>query len=597
MNRKIKGLLSVCVILVLVVVISIVSVKLYRNQSVEVKKYSFSEMNISQLSDLNEGNISSVLDLRYVENDRCCGFSDSSSMTTDLYVANSVVNLSRLMPGCDMKAIKETLSFVSSINIEDLDFLNLMYYVCVCDALDLDIDYPKVNEKLSDYYDDGMDMFYIDSESDSVNIKLIVTAMVKTIMKENLSVELFSPQRGVENVYASYSFMTEDEITFYNSGGDILYCISVFGMNDIVDVNQLMQWFEHWEEIYDRIEIDSITAALQYSEFINVARIFEPNYPITKLQDYYDNLTVKDLGETDDLYVYYNVFRNIDTLDNSEVNGYLKDGMTEIIESDSFVTLDIDIKSTVYGVLLGQEIGYSYDVEKLGNYVEQIYEADHSDATTYDKVSDLYYGLILDQLVNGYDQAYSKDYYQAQVDRLLDEIEYQEETLAAYIISVRRIVEIVSDLQLFGVDINLTRMQKNEIEDGLGLALENNLVRNSVLINDIYIVDEILSLGIITDNEFADAYNKLTVDGGSMSITGEEVIPDIESTFSFFSSLCMMNNYEYIQQQKEYVETLEIDDSVYVQCEGSEEIDLAMIVHGNAIRSYEVGGNKDDTAE
>lgn len=416
-------------------------------------------------------------------------------------------------------------------------------------------------------------------------------------MGDNLSSDFFSPEEGIEQAYENYNFLTEDEVTLYNSGGDILYCISVFNMNDIVDKVILTDWFKYWEKIYSNTDIDSAISALQYSEYINLAKIFEPDYSVKKIQDYYDGLSEDDMGDVEDLYVLYNTLRNIDSLGNTVVNELISNKISSIINSDNFVKLDIDVKSTVYGVILARNSGYLLNEEKIKNYIEQIYTRDDSSETIYDRVYYLYYNLILDQLINGYDQNYNASYFQKQIDEMLKTIDYSSQSMAADIISTRRIVEIISDLQIFDVDIKLTTAQKNKIKKGFKEALQEDAIKNSVLFTDIFIVNKILSLDIVSDEELINIYNELTINGGTRAAADSGLVPDIITTFQFYSSLDMVNNYEYLQDQKKFIESLEKNDSIYVLDENSTELDLSVITFGNAIYSYEPGDDKTEKIE
>ena len=583
------------VVMIVVVIVAATSFVLYSNKNITIEKYSFSETQDINFSFTNshKENINNVLNTLYIEDDNYFGFSNCSNVSMDLYMANSAVNLAKLIPNYDLKLLKEKLLFLSSANIEHFDFLNLIYYTDLCNNLNINVDYSLLNNKLSKYYDENSNLFYIDSYSDSVHIKIIATSIVKRVLKENLSAELFSPEKGIEQAYYTYSFLTGNDVTLYNSGGDILYCISVFGMNDIIDINGLDNWYKYWKNIYESTAVNSDISALQYSDFFSIARIFQPDCPPTKLQDYYDSLEKENIETSDDLYVLYNILKNINTLNNAFVNNLLKYKISDVLNSDSFVNSNIDVKSTAFGVMLAQNTGYSCNNEKLKNYVKQNYSKKFSLANTYDRTSALYYNLILDQLVNGYDQDYNVSYFQSQIDELLKIIDYNSQSIAADIVSTRRIIEIVSDLQIFDVDIRLITSQKNKIKEGFKTALQNSSIKNSVLLNDIFIVEKILSLDIISDEELIAAYKSITANGGTCSVRESEITPDINSTYQFFCSLNRLNNFEYLQEQKSFVETLLLEEGLYALNINSTTLDLSTIAYGNAISSFEIGGDKD----
>ncbi len=593
-NSRINKSVLIVVMIVIAIVAS-VSLVLYNNSNITIEKQSFSEtQSINLLFDNSQKeNINNILNTFYIEDENYFGFSNSFNASVDLYMANSAVNLAKLIPNYDLKILEKKLLFLSSANTDNFDFLNLTYYVDICNNLNINVDYSLLNNKISKYYDENLNLFYIDTAKDSIHIKIIATAIVKRVFKENLSTELFSPEKGIEQAYKNYVFLTENDVTLYNSGGDILYCISVFGMDNIVDKNKLESWYKYWKSIYESMTVSSNIIALQYSEFLNIAKIFQPDYTTKKLQDYYDSLEKENIEVSDDLYVLYNIIKNVDLLKNINAYNSLIDKISAVLINDSFVKSNIDIKSTAFGVMLAQKTGYSLDEEKIKKYVKQNYSKEFPSKNIYARASFLYYNIILDQLVNGYDQDYSVSYFQSQIDELLKTIDYNSQSIAADVISTRRIIEIVSHLQIFDVDIKLTTSQKNKIKKGFK-KLENSSIKRSILINDIFIVNEILSLDIISDEELIAEYKNLTTNGGTYSARKSEIIPDINSTYQFFCSLNRLNNFKYLQEQKTFVETLKLSEGVYADDINSTTLDFSTIVYGNAISSFEIGGDKDD---
>lgn len=581
-------------IMIAVVIVATTSFAIYRNKNTTLEKFTFSEtqdINFS-FNNIQKENINKTLENIYIEDDNYFGFSNRSNMSIDLYIANSAVSLAKILPDYDLKILKEKLSFLSSANTEHLDFLNLTYYIDLCNMLNINIDYSLFNNKLSKYYDEKSNLFYIDSYSDSIQIKIIATSIVKRVLKEKLSTELFSPEKGIQQAYDTYSFLTENDVTLYNSGGEILYCISVFGMNDIVDKNGLHNWYKYWKNVYESAPVNSYISALQYSEYFSIARIFQPDYPPKILQNYYDRLEKENVETSDDLYVLYNILKNICTLNNTIVNNALKQKISDVLSRDSFMSTNIDVKSTAFGFMLAQKTGYSCNKEKIRNYIKKNYSKEFSSESTYDRASNLYYNLILDQLVNGYDQDYNSTYFQSNIDELLRLIDYNSQSIAADVISTRRIIEIVSDLQVFDVDIILTISQKKKIREGCKTALQNNMIKSTVLFNDIFIVNKILSFDIISDEELIAVYKTLTTRGGTFSARKSEITPDVYSTYQFFCSLNRLNHYEYLQEQKTFVETLLLREGLYVLNINSTTLDFPTIAYGNAIRCFEIGGDK-----
>lgn len=593
MNKKIiRNILIITFLAVIIAITACIFINRYRKA--EINKQSFSEMHIPSLSDMPKDNINDVLQSLYVENNEVCGFADKSYKSIDLYTADSIVKLAGALPKYDIGLLKNNFLFLSATDVTKLDLLNLLYYVDLCGQMDIDLDYDMVNNELCKYYDKNQCLFFLDSESDSAHIKLVITALVKKTMKNNLDEKTFELEKGIVQVYDNYEFLTGNSSSLYNSGGDILHCISVFGMNETADMSELAEWFEYWKKTYEDMSIDTSTDALMYSEFLNIAVIFDEKYSREKLDNYYNALDEQKVEEIQDLHIIFNIMDNMDSADNEKVNGLIINRINNALSSESPVTLETDLKSTVYGVLLSQYTGFSYDEDKIKAYINSIYDRDTSGENVYERSSNLYYVIILEQLVNNYEVDYGIKHIQKQIDDMLSEMDYSTESLGSDIISTRRLVEIVSDLRIFDADIKLTQKQINKIKKGIKAALQQEGLKNSVLINDMYIIDRILSLNLVSDEALSEVYNSLTVDGGSRSTAETDAEPDITSTYQFFSSLEMMNNYENIEEQRKFISTHEIKDGLYVNEINDSQMELSVIAYGNSIKYVQTGGTSGD---
>lgn len=597
-KAKSKQITSIAIAIVILIAVIVSSIQFYGNSTVTIgNKYSFSEMYGMDFTIEKSGqnNINSILHSLNIEDSYFFGFSNNTNITIDLYMANAIVNAAKLIPEYNLASLKQNLSFLNNTNIESLDFLNLSYYIELCLNLEIELDYPKIVSALSNYYDKETNLFFIDNVENSISDKIIATSIVKRIFGDNLSLDSFNLEDGIRKAYMSYDFQTKKDVTFYNSGGDILYCMSVFGMNGEVDKEKLNPWVTYWKDIYESNPVDTLMNALQYSEYLNVARVFEPDYSSKKLQDYYSALTAEDIENMNDIYVLYNVLKNVKLLNNTDANNAIELHIDKAINNENLFQSNINIKSTVYGVLLARKTDYPLNEGKLQNYIQQNYTDIPSIENTYDRTSVLYYNVILDQLMNGYEKKYDKVYFQSQVDEILKSLKY-DQTIVADVVSARRIVEIIMDLQIFDVDIQLTKAQSNTILKEFKKVLENNEIKNSVIINDIYIVDKTLEMNLVSDEEFVEIYNNLQSNGGVCYIKNEESEPDILTTYQFMVSLGRMNNYGNLSAQKTFVETLMANDALYKLNKNTTDVyDLTVITCANAIRYLEIGGDKDDS--
>lgn len=597
-KTKKKAVVFIATMILLMIMISSMLFYWYGKTIMSVK-YSFSEMYGTDftLEKDEQKNIQSILHTLKIEDSYFFGFSNNTNITIDFYKANALVKTAKLIPGYDIDSLKQNFSFLSSTNIENLDFLNLTYFIELCLNLGIEFDHPKLFSALSKYYDKETNLFFIDNKNNVLNDKIIATSIIKRILGDHLSHELFKPEEGIRKAYTSYDFQSKNDVTFYNSGGDILYCMFVFGMDGEINTEKLNSWFMFWKNYYESKPVDSLMSALQYSEFLNVSQIFDPDYSSVKLQNYYSSLTTEDIENMDDIYMLYNIMKNVKLLNNTSANQAITQYIDKTIQDKELFQSNIDVKATAYGVLLAQKTNYPINEEKLRNFVYQNYSDISSAENTYDRASTLYYNIILDQLINGYDKEYDKAYFQSQVNEILKSLEYGQ-SLAADVVSTRRMVEIMMDLQIFDVDLQLTHAQRSRILHGMKKALENDLLKNSAIINDIFIVDKALHLDLISDENFVDIYNKLKSNGGAhVSFGDDEIEPDILTTYQFMVLLSRINHYEELNLQKEFIETLKVKDGLYKISKNSDDIyDLTAITDANVIRYLEIGGDKDDSA-
>ena len=154
------------------------------------------------------------------------------------------------------------------------------------------------------------------------------------------------------------------------------------------------------------------------------------------------------------------------------------------------------------------------------------------------------------------------------------------------------------NMQMFDVDIQLTNAQRNRIEKGLAKALKDDVYKNTIIINDIFIVSNALNMNLASDEEFIEIYTKLEASGGVRAVNDDEAEPDILTTYRFMVSLDRIGNSIDLDAKKSYIETLKTDEGLYKMFKSSaDNYDLTAILYANTIRHMEIGGDKDDFAE
>jgi len=577
--RKITIIGVICIVVSLGLGIFLLITNNFKEYEIE-EKYSFSEtVNIFfTLTNEEKEQINQSLQQKFIENDYSIGFK-SDSAGTDLYFVNSLVEISKTFAvQKTLTMLKEKTHVLINADLKSMNILNILYYVNMCETLGIDYSQYEIINCLEVFYDSKDKLFFL-NENDSINVKIIVTALCGRAIPDILTSDKFDVVTGIQNAYSDYKFSTDPNITLYNSGGDILYCYSELGLINDSILTGHNDWFEYWKNQYESMTVNSIETALAYSEYYNIAVIFDENYSNEKIQIFYDSLSKNDLPDDMDFFMLNNALKNA-THTNEDFNEYLMNKVNEITLSESLFKTDIDILATVYGVCLAKNTGFEIPQQKLQNYIVQNYNKIDKMEGTIDIINNLYYTIILDQLNNDYKISCESGYIQKIIDKALNSLDFKDDIQNDVTIA-RKALEIVMDLQLHNVNVHINIGQINKMKNGLERAVENKEVLNSVLITDLFILDNIMNTGHLNDDLFSMVYNSLTVNGGSRAVPNEEYPTDIYVTYRFFVCFDRMNNYINLPEQKKYAESL---TDGYTQFES--------ILHGKSIVKTTIGGDK-----
>lgn len=562
----------------------------------EIKeKCSFSEIANTSflLNDKEKSNIINKLKSEHFESNDYFGFK-TDTVGTDLYFANSLVEIAKtLNNNKTLNALKEKTNILNKVDPHSLSILNLIYYINICKYFNINYNENEVLECLEKFYDSQDKLFFLNDSKDTINVKIVITALCYKAISNILSYEKFDIIAGIQKAYDNYKFSTDKSITIYNSGGDILYGYSILGrINDSVLSNH-REWFEFWKNQYETMTINSIDSALAYSEYYNIAIIFDKNYSNEKIQSFYNKLTKDDLPEDIDFYMLNNSIKNAIHFDNNNFNSYVINKVDALLTSKPLFEMDIDVMKTVYGGILAKNTAFEIDKQKLQTYINQNYNKINNMEHMADIINNLYYTIILDELNNNYHITKDAKYIQNIIDKSIKTIAFKED-INNDILIARKALEIVMDLQLHDTDIRINVSQINKIKKGLEKALNNKDIINSVLITDLFIINDITNAGFLNNELFYNVYKSLTIDGGSKAILTSEQYPnDINTTYRFFVCFDRMNNYTYLPEQKKYAESLQLSDGIYRNnSEDNSYVGLESILYGNSIIKLNIGGDK-----
>lgn len=558
---------------------------------------SFSETQnlVFQLSEEEKTNIIQTLNNNLVENDNTFGFKGVTDYA-DLYYINSLVEISKTLQDDDFKNnIKSKYNSLTNLDLSSYDsdnILNILYYVNICEYLDFSYNINDVYKRLENYYDDEAKLFCLINKKDTLNTKISITSFAYELIPDIVNIGNFDIITGAKNAYKDFDFTIDNNKTFYNSGADILYCYWVLGLIDNSIISEHMDWFEFWKSKYESVQLDSLINALNYAEYYKIAIIFDNNYSADKIQGFYDNLSLDAIPDDIDYYMICNTIKYANHLDNASFNNQIIDEIINDKSENPLLNKEIDLLSTVYGVILAPNCDFEINSEKLQNYIIESYNKISKSNTNLDQVNNLYYTIILDEFNNDFNITCEPNIIQDILDGAIKSLKFKE-NIVNDVVASRKIIEIVVDLQIHDMDVHINNNQVNKITKGLEKALKNDEIVNSVLITDIFIVNNLLNTEIMDSSQFYSTYSESLLDGGNKALIKADYPTDIYSTYLFFACLYRNNDFDNLAIQQNYVESLKVTDGIYSYGPGfNEYFDLGSILYGNAIIKTVIGGDK-----
>lgn len=296
----------------------------------------------------------------------------------------------------------------------------------------------------------------------------------------------------------------------------------------------------------------------------------------------------KTLGEENAVEMIGDKLEFLAGLDLASID-FLSQKINGALIEDKLVEASIDIQETAYGVMLAQNVDMEIDSDKLQNYINAAYTSLEGKELIIDRVNYLYYTIILDQLNNNYSVTCDIAFLQELIDDFINELEFEEDIYSDVMLA-RKLAEIVMDLQIHNVDIKISKGQADKIIEGTRKAANSEEILNSVLITEIYIINDMFDEDIIDDKVFIEKYHMLTNEGGTKNFAGDDSVPDVYSTFRFFVCFERMGNYDNVLSQREFVNSLLQEEGIYAYSLGNSYASLESVIYGNALANFIVGG-------
>ncbi len=478
--------------------------------------------------------INALLKACYYEDSEECGFVFSDNNSVNLYTAVNLLKMGKLFNDESIiNELRQRLSFLSTISVEKLGVLNLIYYVKICDTLGFSYQKDEVKKALLQYYDSNAGMFFVFGEDDAYGIKYTVSKMCVEDCGDLISDIKADMQLYARQALETFPFSTDASMTLYNAGGSILTYCAALGVDCSSKKTELIDWIQYWDQFYASCDTSEINGALQYSDFLEVKDLFQTSFPDEKLNGFYQSATAKDIKNVEDIQMLYNVLKHTNPLNDTERNQWIENKIQDTM-SEGMFNKSISPRITAYALALASWTGFSFNHEKANAYIEKQYDLIHSIEDNSEKADALYYLIGADQIVNNYYSCiYKEDEVQNYIDDILGHLSGKTESIASEAEAVRKIVEIVSDLQIFQIDVKIKEKYIPKIKKTINSVLENDQLSHSISVVDVKWVNDCLGLSLVDESIVNDAYASLKTEHGVKSIALEEIEPDVYSTFMF----------------------------------------------------------------
>lgn len=191
--------------------------------------------------------------------------------------------------------LKKKLAIIEKrLEISSLDFNELVFYLTICQKLDLEIDDNAIEKLACKFYNENEQLFSVFLEGgDDLPVDLSSTMSLVKIYPTTLNWKEFALQEGVANAIKNVEYsMPSEGKNFYNAGGAALDAIYTLRQLFNIDYAHLLptniyDWYQAWKSHFE----ESDFSYLSFTGFYPTALVIEGVYPLTDLQNYYESLT------------------------------------------------------------------------------------------------------------------------------------------------------------------------------------------------------------------------------------------------------------------------------------------------------------------
>jgi hypothetical protein len=550
------------------------------------------------LDDEERNNIRKYLQDKYIVGTDRAGF---SAFAAEISLVKAY-GIYCLADNIDHQGLKEELfvqlNGLSRVNVEELDMLNLYYYLYLCQEYAIATEYERFEPILAAHYDSTEQLFNLFGANDLLANKIWISGHLATL----LSVPTFPIMAGLLNTYDNYLFKSPSaNDTFFNSGGDIIYALV---QNDMIDPETLFSehgsWLELWIEEYSGFSVLDATAAMIYADFLNIINAFgvpQEEY-INKLKDYYTELTVEEITSGYDPIILSPMFKYLnDPEANSMVYETILQLISEAIENLLVTSNSIDAAETSFGIHLASEVDFPINKDLINKTLESYFQSNiFANQNIHAKAFYLYHYIYSYEINNELIPYVSPIPFSAKVlqdiiDEILAALTYNKESILQDLQTARYVVDVVANLQIFGMNL---KIRVKYVEDIIAAMKQFAVMdkQNSVFMVNLYRMDYILKSSIFKNSDYERLIQRLkNSDDGFKNSDRPDLPADIYSTFAVLSAGYYFDDYQVAADTKNFVAGLKLDAGIYGSAVGGEST-MRSILYGNIIKSFNLNSGE-----
>lgn len=517
----------------------------------------------------------------YYEDSNVAGFIGKGDSSVDLYTAYNTARTAKLLNDIEcLDYLKTNLSFLKNTVVSEYTILNAIYYIYLCDLFEYEYDRAELIKLLDKYYDKDQSIFYLNSVSDSSSLKYALSSLCIEVCLDLISSHLSEMKNKMEETMDSAEFIKDNSMTFFSSGGGLIYYCNILGIK--ISINEkILSWFSYWKDIYESSTQSDVFFMALYNDFLEIALIIEPEYSAKRVNDYYNNICLDDFSSVEDIQYIFNSLKFVSVLNNNSINDLISETIKRIGINKLF-TNKLSVRGTAFGIALSNFSGFKYNSNKVKTFLKEEYSKLSSYSDCYYKAEMLYYLVGIDQLVNGVStHQYDDENVQDIINELLNSFNYGASTTSQDILSQRYVVETVSAIECLNGDAVITSKQAKKIKSSVIFCSNKEEIKGTIYFIFLRSIDRRLGLGIINNSDITGTINLLLTKNGFKS-SKEELNSDIISTFEVLK--CIEDDLLDIELDNMLCE-IDYDKSQYCISNNVDDLNVVSLYFANYINN------------